>query len=208
MRPARYRGRHRHTSNAARLTAIGAVGAGTLVASVISPSLAHAATDAQWDRVAQCESGGNWHDDTGNGYYGGLQFSDHTWDSFDVDNYAGRADHATRKQQMDVADRVQKAQGWGAWPVCSQYRGEANRSHQHHGHKHHGHPRGRQVHRYETVTKGIVYYKVRSGDSLASIARHHHVKGGWHALYHRNRDVIGSNPGHLSVGMHLQLRKA
>jgi resuscitation-promoting factor RpfA len=211
MRPARYRGRHRQPSNAARLTAVGAVGVGTLAASVISPSLAHAATDAQWDRVAQCESGGNWHTDTGNGYYGGLQFSDHTWDSFDVDNYASRADLATRKQQITVANRVQKAQGWDAWPVCSQYRGEANRSQQHRGgHKHHAHQsRGRQANRYETVTKGgVVYYKVRRGDSLASIAHHHHVKGGWHALYHRNRHVIGNDPGHLNVGMRLQLRKA
>src|SRR3954449_3857759 len=153
MRPARYRGRHRKHSNTARLTAVGAVGVGTLAASVISPSVAHAATDAQWDRVAQCESGGNWHTNTGNGYYGGLQFSDHTWDSYDVDHYASRADLASRQQQIDVANRVRRSQGWGAWPVCSQYRGEANRSRARHGHRHHAHRHHHAAHP-GTVRKG------------------------------------------------------
>jgi LysM repeat protein len=209
MRHARYRGRHRNPSNATRLTAVGAVGVGTLAASVIAPSAASAATDNQWDRVAHCESGGNWHIDTGNGYYGGLQFSDHTWDSYDTDHYASRADLASRQQQIDVANRVLKSQGWGAWPVCSQYRGEpssshAQRNHAHKGHHHHAHHNSAQP---TTVTRGTyVYYTVRSGDSLESIARHHHVKGGWHSLYRHNHRVIGNDPGQIRAGMKLRLR--
>jgi hypothetical protein len=213
MHHARYRGRHRNPSNASRLTAVGAVGVGTLAASVIAPSAANAATNSQWDRVAHCESGGNWHIDTGNGYYGGLQFSDHTWDSYDTNHYASRADLASRQQQIDVANRVLQSQGWGAWPVCSQYRGEASPSHAQRSHVHKGRHSHHNTHhtlrRPTTVTNGkYVYYTVRSGDTLASIARNHHVKGGWHGLYRNNRHVIGHDPGQIRAGMKLRLRKA
>jgi hypothetical protein len=72
-----------------------------------------------WDRIAQCESGGNWHINTGNGYYGGLQFTQQTWEAYGGLAYAARADLATREQQIDIAERVQRSQGWGAWPVCA-----------------------------------------------------------------------------------------
>ncbi|MFI1164275.1 transglycosylase family protein [Streptomyces sp. NPDC020801] len=80
---------------------------------------AHAADGGVWDRIAQCESGGNWHINTGNGYYGGLQFAAGTWRAYGGGAYAPRADQASRAQQIAVAARVQQAQGWGAWPVCS-----------------------------------------------------------------------------------------
>ena len=72
-----------------------------------------------WDRIAACESGGNWSINTGNGYYGGLQFTQSTWDAYGGQAYAARADLASRDAQITVAQRVQAAQGWGAWPVCS-----------------------------------------------------------------------------------------
>ena len=72
-----------------------------------------------WDRIAACESGGNWHINTGNGYYGGLQFSSSTWLGYGGGAYASRADLATREQQIAIAQKVQAGQGWGAWPVCS-----------------------------------------------------------------------------------------
>ncbi|MGV9557967.1 LysM peptidoglycan-binding domain-containing protein [Streptomyces sp. NPDC003401] len=79
-----------------------------------------AAADAGvWDRIARCESGGDWHIDTGNGYYGGLQFSASTWRAYGGTAYAPTADRATREQQIDIAARVQRSQGWGAWPTCS-----------------------------------------------------------------------------------------
>ena len=75
--------------------------------------------DGVWDRLAQCESGGNWHINTGNGYYGGLQFSAGTWTAYGGGAYAPTADLATREQQIAIGEKVQAAQGWGAWPTCA-----------------------------------------------------------------------------------------
>ncbi|NEA67640.1 transglycosylase family protein [Streptomyces sp. SID12488] len=80
---------------------------------------AAAADSGVWDRIAQCESGGNWHINTGNGYYGGLQFSAGTWRAYGGTAYAATADGASRSQQIAVATKVQGSQGWGAWPTCS-----------------------------------------------------------------------------------------
>lgn len=71
-----------------------------------------------WDAVAACESGGNWHINTGNGFYGGLQFTYSTWLGYGGGAYAPRADLASREQQIAVAERVLAGQGIGAWPVC------------------------------------------------------------------------------------------
>lgn len=79
---------------------------------------AGAATVAQWDQVAACESGGDWSINTGNGYYGGLQFSQQTWNGFGGQQYAPSADQATKEQQIAVAERVLAQQGPGAWPNC------------------------------------------------------------------------------------------
>jgi nucleoid-associated protein YgaU len=214
MPQSRYRGRHRRTTTTERLAAVGVVGVGAAAASVLVPTAANAATDAQWDRVAQCESGGNWHDNTGNGYYGGLQFSASTWNSFDTDNFAPRADLATRDEQITVANRVLHRQGWGAWPVCHRYAGEpgptaherAARSH----HRHHHAASWRQhsfFDRQERIDgqSGGSHYVVKRGDTLSKIAREHHVQGGWQALYHRNRAAVGPNPDDLHVGTHLAL---
>jgi hypothetical protein len=74
---------------------------------------------ANWDGLAQCESSGDWHINTGNGYYGGLQFSSSTWLSFGGGQYAPRADLASREQQIAIAEKVLATQGRGAWPHCS-----------------------------------------------------------------------------------------
>jgi hypothetical protein len=71
-----------------------------------------------WNAVAQCESGGNWSINTGNGYFGGLQFSQSTWEAFGGTDHAPRADLATRSQQIAVAEKVLAVQGPGAWPTC------------------------------------------------------------------------------------------
>jgi hypothetical protein len=85
---------------------------------------AHAATrQDRWDRLAQCESGGNWAANTGNGYYGGLQFSHHTWRSYGGGAFAATANRATRLQQIAIAEKVLRAQGWRAWPGCAQRAG-------------------------------------------------------------------------------------
>lgn len=72
-----------------------------------------------WDSIAQCESGGNWAINTGNGFYGGLQFTASTWAAYGGTAYAPTANLATREQQIDVAKKVQAGQGWGAWPACT-----------------------------------------------------------------------------------------
>jgi hypothetical protein len=74
-----------------------------------------------WNAVAQCESGGNWDINTGNGFYGGLQFTSSTWLAFGGAAYAPRADLAARSQQIAVAERVLADQGAGAWPTCGRH---------------------------------------------------------------------------------------
>jgi hypothetical protein len=114
--------RHRapKSSRPVRNAAI-AVTAAAAVAAPISSSLtsADAATSKTWDRLASCESGGNWHINTGNGYYGGLQFSAGTWLAYGGGKYASRADLASRAEQIAIAEKVLKGSGWGAWPACS-----------------------------------------------------------------------------------------
>ncbi|KWX01927.1 hypothetical protein C3Y87_00200 [Carbonactinospora thermoautotrophica] len=80
---------------------------------------AEAASVGVWDRLAMCESSGNWRINTGNGFYGGLQFTQSTWREFGGLKYAPRADLATRSEQITVAKRVLRVQGWNAWPTCT-----------------------------------------------------------------------------------------
>jgi LysM repeat protein len=80
---------------------------------------AHAASGSTWDQIAACESGGNWSIHTGNGFSGGLQFTNSTWRAFGGTAYASSAYLASRGQQIAVAERVLASQGWGAWPACS-----------------------------------------------------------------------------------------
>jgi nucleoid-associated protein YgaU len=196
---SRYRGRHRTPSNTAQIVSRSTAGATAFALPLVGITVAHAATETQWDRVAKCESGGNWHINTGNGYYGGLQFAQSTWVGYGGQQYAARADLASKDQQITVAERVLHGQGWGAWPVCSQYRGPADGP-QWGAHRLRAHHRA-QAHK--KVAKGV--YVVKPGDSLSAIARKHDVRGGWRALYRANRSLIGSNPDLIFAGMHLHL---
>ncbi|MBG0856438.1 LysM peptidoglycan-binding domain-containing protein [Streptomyces spinoverrucosus] len=144
-----------------------------------APSARHApasCVDDQWPWgcVAKCESGGRWKLNTGNGYYGGLQFSQPTWRAYGGLKYAKRADLATREQQIAVAREVVAAQGWQAWPVCAQRYGLKGR-----------------------------WYTVKRGDTLSAIARKYETAGGWKALYNANSHTIGPSPGLIEVGMTL-----
>jgi hypothetical protein len=80
---------------------------------------ANAPTGSVWDTIAACESGGNWAINTGNGYYGGLQFTQGTWAAYGGLEYAPRADLASPAEQIAVAERTLAGQGWGAWPSCA-----------------------------------------------------------------------------------------
>jgi hypothetical protein len=99
--------------NLARLAIAGAVAVAGPLALATPASAAPAST---WDRLARCESSGNWGANTGNGFSGGLQFTPSTWRAH---GGTGAAHNASRAQQIAVAERVLKSQGWGAWPACS-----------------------------------------------------------------------------------------
>ena len=103
-----------------RLLALAATTAVAVGGSVALAAPAHADV---WDSVAQCESGGNWSINTGNGYHGGLQFSPSTWRAYGGTAYAPSAAQATKAQQIAVAQKVLQGQGPGAWPVCSKKAG-------------------------------------------------------------------------------------
>ena len=113
-------GLHRkpRTSNSKRLVATGVIAGSGVVLPLIGATAASAASVSTWDAVAQCESSGNWSINTGNGYYGGLQFSASTWAAYGGQQYAATANLATQGQQIAVAEKVLASQGPGAWPVC------------------------------------------------------------------------------------------
>ncbi|GGU26988.1 transglycosylase family protein [Streptomyces violascens] len=220
------RGRHRRYQpsriNRASLT-VTAGGAG-IALPLIGAGTADAASVDVWNKVAACESTNNWHINTGNGYYGGLQFSQSTWAAYGGRQYAARADLASRDQQIAVAEKVLKGQGPGAWPVCS---GEA------------GLTRGGAAPQLTTASKGRTEikpkaapaapkspappakkaeppsptkvpgqresYTVVHGDSLSTIAERERVQGGWPKLYAENRTVVGANPDLIRPGQHLTL---
>ncbi|KAB1664414.1 hypothetical protein F8O08_03200 [Pseudoclavibacter sp. CFCC 13611] len=84
-----------------------------------APAAATPSDGSVWDRMAQCESGGRWNINTGNGYYGGLQFSKQTWQASGGTKYAPTADGATREQQIEIASGLQARAGWGQWGCSS-----------------------------------------------------------------------------------------
>jgi LysM repeat protein len=199
------------------------VGAAAAVTALAAPAEA-AGKYAVWDRVAKCESTNNWDINTGNGFYGGLQFSDSTWDSHGGEKYAGRADKASRLEQIEVARRVLKSQGPGAWPVCSDKAGLTKKN----GHATSAklpakagderttatvHHKAKHRHKADSHAKASTHkakhakgttYRVHSGDTLAKIAKKKHVHGGWHALYKANRKTLHS-PNVIHVGQVLHI---
>ncbi|WP_354643717.1 transglycosylase family protein [Kitasatospora camelliae] len=105
--------------NRVRMAVMGGALVALPVAGLVTATTASAADVSTWDRVAQCESTGNWAIDSGNGFYGGLQFTSSTWAAYGGTQYAPQANLATKAQQISVAEKVLADQGPGAWPVCS-----------------------------------------------------------------------------------------
>ncbi|MER5640282.1 transglycosylase family protein [Kitasatospora sp. NPDC002227] len=105
--------------NRLRMAVMGGVIAALPVAGLVTATSASAASVSTWDAVAQCESTGDWSINTGNGFYGGLQFTSSTWAAYGGTQYAAQANQATKAQQISVAEKVLADQGPGAWPVCS-----------------------------------------------------------------------------------------
>ncbi|MFI0503862.1 transglycosylase family protein [Streptomyces albogriseolus] len=215
------RGRHRRYQpnriNRASLT-VTAGGAG-MALPLMGAGSAQAADVATWEKVAACESTGNWDINTGNGYYGGLQFSQSTWEAFGGTRYAPRADLATEDQQIAIAEKVLDGQGPGAWPTCSvragltrdgagpDIRPAADRSDRTavrddrrttvEDVRPHTTPQAR-------AGRAEMYTVVR-GDTLSGIAEQERVRGGWQGLYEANRSTIGADPDLILPGQRLKL---
>ncbi|AWE50724.1 MULTISPECIES: transglycosylase family protein [Streptomyces] len=205
------KGKHRRPSKAARAIAVvGVTGAAAVAGPLMAAGSASAATASEWDAVAQCESGGNWSINTGNGYYGGLQFSASTWAAYGGTQYASTADKATKAQQIAIAEKVLAGQGKGAWPHCgtglssAAYNGSAATGGEQSARSTEEKPASRSADRpaaeksTKTVTtptgkkvkKGDGEYKVAKGDTLSTIAADHDVKGGWEKLFELNKDIV------------------
>jgi hypothetical protein len=180
---------------------------------------ASAADSGVWDRIAKCESGGDWHINTGNGYYGGLQFSASTWRAYGGTAYAATADRASRAQQIAVATKVQRAQGWGAWPTCSRRAGASGSAPgaPSAGAAATGSTRRATPARPEKAA-GVVPSRpvghadrgssrgdhiVRQGDTLSGIAARHGTT--WRQVYAANKAVIGGDPNMIVPGRRLDL---
>ena len=104
------------TSTSKHLLRLAVAGAIAVGAPLAMAGTAGAAPSGVWDKLAHCESSGNWSANTGNGFSGGLQFTPSTWKAF---GGKGQAHNASRAEQIAVAERVLDGQGWGAWPACS-----------------------------------------------------------------------------------------
>ncbi|MFD8706145.1 transglycosylase family protein [Kitasatospora sp. NPDC059648] len=184
-----------------------------------------------WDALARCESGGRWQADTGNGYYGGLQFDTATWRANGGLAYAPRPDRATREQQIAVAEHLASNRGLAPWPSCGARAGHGgDRSNSYAGTHARGHgsaqsrphaaappaPRTEHTAPVDTpaVTDGATdadgadmdSWTVRPGDTLGNIAQEVGSPDGWSTLYALNRQIIGDDPDLILPGQVLALR--
>ena len=186
---ARYRGRHRAPTSTGRLLARTAIAGAAIGAPLAVAPVASAETGGTvWDKLAQCESSGNWAINTGNGFGGGLQFTPSTWHAFGGE---GRAEDASRVEQIVVAERVLAKQGWGAWPACSRKLGLSGTPA----------PIGKAPEAKPATAKKVTSaagpntLTVRAGDTLGKIAKAHGTTVA--ALASANGI---SNPDALSIG--------
>ncbi|AKZ56198.1 Secreted protein [Streptomyces ambofaciens ATCC 23877] len=121
-------GRHRRPRQAPALVVAAGVTGSAIAIPLLGATGAHAADGANWDRVAECETGGAWSQNSGNGYYGGLQLSQDVWEQYGGLDYAPSADQASRSQQIRIAERLHADQGITAWPTCALLAGLGNDS--------------------------------------------------------------------------------
>jgi LysM repeat protein len=216
-----YRGKHRKVSAASRNIARVAI-AGLAVGAPLSIAAAPAqASSVNWDAIAECESGGNWSINTGNGYYGGLQFSPSTWKAYGGE---GNPANASRSEQIAVAERVLDGQGIGAWPVCGQRAGssasyEGTNTAGSSSSSSSSEASSDDESRSESSSSASTQeqesapaspeaiaksnpegdYTVVKGDTLTKIAEKFDVEGGYSKLHELNKEYI-SNPDYIVVG--------
>ncbi|MFJ3326840.1 transglycosylase family protein [Streptomyces griseus] len=214
------KGKHRRPSKATRIATLAGVTGAAVAVPLMGATNASAASVETWDAVAQCESGGNWSINTGNGYYGGLQFSQSSWAAAGGTQYAARADLASKDQQIATAEKLLDLQGPGAW-ACAGAGGLTNdgvdpgvntgsgqsesKPEQAQPQRQAEQPTTRSEQREapkaesrktvttptgEKVKKGDGEYKVKAGDTLSKIAEKEGVKGGWSKLFKLNDDIV------------------
>ncbi|MGW6689392.1 transglycosylase family protein [Streptomyces sp. NPDC054961] len=211
------KGKHRRGSKAVRIVTLAGVAGVAVAAPLMAAGTASAATTSEWDRVASCEAGGNWAINTGNGYYGGLQFSSSTWAAYGGKAYAAQANQASKSQQIVIAEKVLKGQGKGAWPSCgvglsnSAYNGGAAEAAPKtetkktetkktepkkqekaapKAEKRSERPAAPAKPKTEAPKTGNGSYEVKSGDTLGTIASATGVSGGWEKLFELNKDIV------------------
>jgi LysM repeat protein len=173
-----------------------AAGATVVGLSVLSTPAASAATSHDWTGVAQCESGGDWDINTGNGYYGGLQFSQSTWAGYGGTTLAPRADLATPAEQVQIAEKVLAGQGIGAWPTCGKRLTDGTTAAVTAAPAPAVAPVQAAAPAATPADAGS--YTVVRGDTLAKIAAAHGQS--WQELYQLNVSVIGADPNVLVPG--------
>ncbi|MFI9362005.1 transglycosylase family protein [Kitasatospora sp. NPDC053057] len=165
-----------------------------------------------WERVAACESSGNWHINSGNGYYGGLQFDQPTWRENGGLAYAPRPDLASREQQMAVAQHLADRRGLSPWPVCgSRAAGGPSRRPARSQETAPGREATRNHERDSVLPPPTAasgedgQWTVREDDTLDGLAAALNIPGGWPALYALNRSVVGDDPDLIQPGLVLRL---
>ncbi|GAA4673461.1 hypothetical protein GCM10023347_29410 [Streptomyces chumphonensis] len=223
------RGRHRRhrPSPVSRASLTVTAGGAGIALPLIGVSHVQAAPVDTWEKVAACESSGRWNVNTGNGYFGGLQFAQSTWLAFGGARYAERADQASKEEQIAVAEKVLAGQGPGAWPTCSAEAGLTRETAEDRATRSAPRPQSQrealtersvaqrlpeqprtedpagQEHRRGNETHAVV-----RGETLSSIAADHGVRGGWPHLYERNRETVGADPDLILPGQRLHLNPA
>jgi hypothetical protein len=200
-----------------------AVGVGAGLALSFGIGLAGAvpaeAASSVWDKVAQCESGGNWKINTGNGFYGGVQFAAGTWKAYGGKTYASQAHLATKAEQIAIARRVLAGQGPGAWPTCSRRAGLTKSNGKASVHAmpttNPGTSKSQKVsdskvkiakkstHKKYSASGKTVH--VKRGDTLRKIAKRYHVEGGWKGLWKLNKKTI-KKPNLIYIGQILKIK--
>lgn len=210
-------------SSIARSTAVVLASVTVAAAAVVGIADTASASSVNWDAIAQCESGGNWHINTGNGFYGGLQFTSGTWRGYGGTQYASRADLASREQQIAVAEKVLVGQGIGAWPVCGKRGGSSytpptktpKSAPTPSKPKTNPQPVTPKATKPQTVTETpktspVVNtsgntYTVKSGDCLSIIGQAYNIS--WEKIYNDNKSVVGSNPDLIFPGQVLNINQ-
>ncbi|MEU0885509.1 transglycosylase family protein [Lentzea sp. NPDC005914] len=192
----------------AKVAAVGIIAGAPLGLAV---GTASAAPGMDWDALAQCEASGNWAANTGNGFYGGLQFTQQTWNGH---GGVGNPANASREQQIAVAERVLAGQGPGAWPSCSKrigaYVGKTAPAP-----KQQAQPQRKAAPQQRTAAAPVQQapvvalagstsnpsgnYEIKAGDTLSKIADENKVAGGWQAIVEKNKDFL-TNPDLIFPG--------